>query len=82
VAREEGLGWPGQQALLDPQFNLRVGLKYLSQLEERLGDVHSALAAYNLGPTRVARMSRERVRQNNYLRRVLSRYEDLVQRYA
>lgn len=46
--------------LFDPAYNLRVGTTYLSYLFDRFGgDRHLALAAYHMGPTRVARILRE-----------------------
>ncbi len=46
-----------QGDLFDPDYNIRVGTAYLRQLFDRFdGDAYLALAAYNMGPTRVARM--------------------------
>ena len=42
----------------DPQENLTGGARYLSQQYERFGTWPLALAAYNAGPTRVARLGR------------------------
>lgn len=39
--------------LLDPDYNIRLGTYYLSQLEEQFGGVELALAAYNAGEDRV-----------------------------
>lgn len=69
------LGVPGD--LTDPDSNLDVGARYLSQLLTRFeGDLELALAAYNAGPTTVARYGgvppyRE---TRNYVRKVLSIY--------
>ena len=42
--------------LTDPDYNLRVGTTYLSYLLERFdGDLKLALAAYHMGPTKVAK---------------------------
>ncbi len=43
---------------LAPEENLRGGAAYLAQQLVRFGDVRLALAAYNAGPTRVARFGR------------------------
>jgi soluble lytic murein transglycosylase-like protein len=41
----------------DPESNLRAGIEYMSQMMKRFkGDLALALAAYNSGPTRVARL--------------------------
>jgi soluble lytic murein transglycosylase-like protein len=46
--------------LFRPEYNLYVGSAYLRMMIDRFGgDVYLALAAYNMGPTRLARMLRE-----------------------
>ena len=39
--------------LEDPAVNVHIGVSYLVHLIEMFGDLHTALAAYNSGPTRV-----------------------------
>ena len=47
--------------LHDPDYNLRVGTRYLAYLMERFdGDLYAALAAYHMGPTRVRKLMDER----------------------
>jgi len=82
VAAAAGIGWRGDRALSEPALNLRLGLRYLAQLEKRFGDPYLAVAAYNLGPTLVARMSRQRARESRYVRRIMARYESLLSRAA
>ena len=46
-----------QKSLLDPHFNIRIGVHYFSYLVERFGgNLWKALMAYNKGPTTVARL--------------------------
>jgi len=47
--------WLGAEDPLDPNTNLRAGIRYLASLERRFGDTALALAAYNAGPTNVRR---------------------------
>jgi soluble lytic murein transglycosylase-like protein len=68
--------------LTKPLFNVHLGLRYLTQLEKRFGDPYLAVAAYNVGPTRVARMPRHRARATGYVRKVLSRYEALLAQHG
>lgn len=78
VARAAGIAYEGLPTLLDPVRNVELGLLYLRQLEEQLGDPHLAIAAYNLGPGRVARMSKGFARSARYVRKILARYEHLL----
>lgn len=45
--------------LFDPDYNLSIGCRYLRQILDRFdGDVRLALAAYNMGPTRLDELRR------------------------
>lgn len=48
----------GVQNRLDPRESLHGGAAYLAQQIRRFGDLRLALAAYNAGPNRVARLGR------------------------
>lgn len=78
VAREAGVSWQGVEALTRPSVNMQLGLHYLAQLEARFRDPAVALAAYQMGPRRVARMPRHRARDTRYVRKILARYENLL----
>jgi soluble lytic murein transglycosylase-like protein len=78
VAKRVGMRWEGARMLERPSVNVRLGLRYLWDLERRFQDPQVALAAYNLGPTRVARMTPAHARRARYVRRVVSRYENLL----
>jgi len=46
--------------LFEPDYNIRVGTAYLRQLLDRFGgDLHLGVAAYHMGPTRVAKILAE-----------------------
>jgi soluble lytic murein transglycosylase len=51
--REEIPNLPKKKNLQDPVVNVKIGVAYLSQLKKTFNDLRLALAAYNLGPTRV-----------------------------
>jgi soluble lytic murein transglycosylase-like protein len=82
VAAETGIPWRGDATLRDGVSNVRIGMRYLWNLENQFADPHIAVAAYNLGPTRVARMARHRAQRTQYVKRVLARYENLVKQYS
>lgn len=66
---------------VDPQNieqNLAGGARYLSQMLGRFPDLNMALAAYNAGPTRVAKLGRvpNFPETQNYIKSVLGRLPD------
>jgi len=82
VAKETGMRWRGDATLRDGVSNIRLGVRYLWNLENQFDDPHIAVAAYNMGPARVARLPRHRAQRTQYVKRVLARYHDLVEQYS
>lgn len=79
LAHEAGLPWWGPETLFDPVINVRLGVRYLEQLVARFGDVPTALAAYNAGPTRVADLLRDgQPVPTRYADRVMSAWEPVA----
>lgn len=67
--------WTGPRTLFHPVPNVQMGIAYLRQLEDRYGNLHTALAAYNWGPGRIdARIRRGSALPAGYSRLVLSAY--------
>ena len=62
----------------DIKQNLAGGARYLSQMMSRFPDLNMALAAYNAGPTRVAKLGRvpNFPETQNYIKSVLGRLPD------
>jgi hypothetical protein len=72
------LNWSGEESLYDPAINLRLGLRYLSQLVRQFGDLRTALTAYNYGPTRVSEWLAEgKPLPLTYANRILSLSKEL-----
>jgi len=59
AAKERGIEFGGKESLFDPVLNIQLGVHYLAGMIERFGDIDTALAAYNFGPTRIARAIRK-----------------------
>ena len=78
VARRAGIPWHGERTLTEPSASIQLAVQYLDELEAQLGDPYLAVAAYNMGPARVAHMSSGRAQHTRYVRRVLLRYEQLL----
>jgi soluble lytic murein transglycosylase len=61
VARKLGIAWAGADTLYRPLTNIRLGTAYLAAARDRFdGNVALATAAYNAGPSPVARWQRQR----------------------
>jgi len=83
VAGRIGVPWQGDQTLFDPVANVRIGASYLAELLDRFGSPELALAAYNIGPTRLARrLARGDVRNPAFVSRVLLEYQGLQREFA
>ncbi len=54
VAKDLGISYKGHSSLYDPFVNVKLGINYLSFLEEQFDGTENALAAYNYGPTKFA----------------------------
>ena len=50
VAKDLGISYSGRKSLYDPFVNIKLGIHYLSYLEDRFNTMENALAAYNYGP--------------------------------
>ena len=60
VARRLGRPWSGGSSLYEPETNIVLGTAYLRQQLDKHGAPYVAIAAYNAGPTPVARWQAER----------------------
>ncbi len=83
VAKRHGFEWAGYQTLYEPVANVRIGLTYLAEQHARFGEVNLALAAYNVGPTRLRQLlARGKGRNGPYVRRVTRKVEALTSEFA
>ncbi len=60
TARLLGVGWNGPASLYDPETNLVLGIAHLRHELDAHGVAYKAIAAYNAGPSPVARWTRDR----------------------
>lgn len=60
----------------EPKWNIEFGTEYLASLVDRFGSLETALAAYNMGPTRVSRKKTDGSK-TRYVRKVMGRYAKL-----
>lgn len=60
LAGKEGLRLSREEVAADPALCVRLGIRYLRNLQERFGgDLELALMAYNAGPTRIRKALKE-----------------------
>ena len=83
VAARHGITWAGERTLYDPVANVRIGTAYLVEQRERFGTTELALAAYNVGPSRLRKLlSSGASGRGPYVRRVMQKAEALAAEYA
>lgn len=52
ISRKFGFKYTGGNSLFNPHANVKMGIAYLSLLDQRYNDIEHVLWAYNYGPTR------------------------------
>jgi soluble lytic murein transglycosylase len=61
LAEKEGLRLSREEVARDPGLGVRLGIRYLRQLQDRFGgDLELALMAYNAGPARIRQAIKEK----------------------
>jgi soluble lytic murein transglycosylase len=95
-ARKLGIAPFSEGTLTNPEINVRIGTTYFSELVNRFGGHHYALASYNAGEGRVVRWQRERPslpqdefiddipfpETQNYVKRILGTAHDYRRLYG
>lgn len=74
LAEKEGLRLTRAEISSDPALCVRLGIRYLRQLQDKFGDLDLALMAYNAGPARLSQAMRGRALE------AFRRYPRLVRR--
>ena len=78
MAAALGMRPPEGGGLLDPSYNLSVGVAFLLQMVHRYGDLRLGIMAYNVGPTGLESGLRgESALPEGYYRKVLGNYRRL-----
>jgi soluble lytic murein transglycosylase len=73
-----GLEYEGFKSLYDPEYNIKLGTRYLYMMHQKYGDIEKAIAAYNRGPEGLARYTRRgRGLPSRYLDKVMTYYKEL-----
>ena len=82
VATRNQLGWKGEKALFDSEFNVRVASLYLFELVLKFKDVKKAIIAYNQGePSLRLKLKSGQGLPKIFYQRVVNNYNFLKARY-
>ena len=80
---ERGKMLPSGKNIKDPRVNVEVGVSYLAYLKDMFGDWKTALTAYNVGPSAVAKKIAAKEKLSfDYARKVFSVRRELQQQLA
>ncbi len=71
LAEKLGISIRGNKSLHDPFINVRLGIYYLSLLQDRFDNIEHALLAYNFGPGRFEESKDQVILGSSYAKRVL-----------
>lgn len=77
IAKEADLPWWGEESLLDPIQNIRLGTAYLAYLRDRWPDRGLYVSAYNMGQKRLRELLVKKKTPKIYLGNVLEKYQQL-----
>lgn len=82
IASELNLKWAGNETLLDPFVNVKMGIHYFSTLKDRFNDdTAMTLAAYNIGPTYLSsNMDAGMDVTGGFVKKVLENYREIKER--
>lgn len=78
IAQHAGIKWSGHKTLDEPHNNIRIGVYFFASLMDDFENTHSALYAYNVGPTRAKRdgaKDRPAEAYKGFPRTVMSEYQ-------
>jgi soluble lytic murein transglycosylase len=76
IASDVGIEWQGARTLDEPDKNVKIGVHLLSGLIGNSENLHMALHAYNMGPTRLKEVMGNRPKPNRgFSKIVLEEYD-------
>ncbi|MFH2048719.1 MAG: lytic transglycosylase domain-containing protein [bacterium] len=82
LASRSGIDWQGSETLFEPETNIKLGTLHLFEQILKFGDVKKALAAYNMGETRLrGLLKQDKPVPQKYINKVLEYYEMLKETY-
>lgn len=78
MAQELGMDPPVAEDLLDPSFNVKIGVAFLLKMVHRYGDLRMGILAYNMGPVALEnRLRGNEALSQHYVQVVMATYRRL-----
>lgn len=79
IAKEAGVHWKGIKTLDEPEKNVEIGVFFFSKLLEDFDNIHLALNAYNIGPTKLKNMLNEKnIYKWSFSKNVIKEYKKIA----
>jgi len=79
IAKDAGVLWKGIKTLDEPEKNIRIGVFFFSRLLEDFDNIYLALNAYNMGPTKLKNILKEKKSHDgNFSTQVLREYKNIT----
>ncbi|MCX7965937.1 MAG: lytic transglycosylase domain-containing protein [Syntrophorhabdaceae bacterium] len=79
IAKDAGVHWKGTGTLDEPEKNVKIGVFFFSRLLDDFDNVHLALNAYNIGPTKLKSILNEKnIYNGNFSKNVLKEYKRIT----
>jgi len=80
IGRQSGVEIKGTKCLHEPEKNIKLGVSYLSKLNNMFENIVSALHAYNAGPGKVQKpQDDQKAKTTSFTRKVMSEYRQIAE---
>lgn len=78
IAKKNRIKFATKKQLLDPVYNIKIGVRYLSYLNQKFPEqARHSVAAYNMGPKNVRKILKKNKQPEVYYTHVVRRYKRL-----
>ncbi len=82
LSKDVGITFVDEEDLHEPDFNIKVGVYYLSRLDKDFNDLKQVIHAYNVGHNRAREERSKKASPNTrYVKEVLKQYQNNLSRF-
>ncbi len=79
IAKDTGMSFSHENALHEPEKNIKIGVNYLSKLIHMFENLVSALHAYNVGPTKAKQTVSKVSFSTGFTNKVMREYKQIIE---